>query len=508
MEGYILISAVLSGAVLGAAVVWLTMRKQADAVAVRLRGEAEFQVAALEEQLVSRQEELREQRSITDSLGRRVDEQLAALSQKAVEIARLEEKCSKIQGLEDQLRLNNSKLDQLADEKGEFAQENARLKEQLKSEQAKLIENIAVLNEAKETLKVEFQNVASQIFDDKSKRFADQSRANLDTILGPFRDQIRAFEQKVTDTYEKEGRERFSLMKEVQRLQDLNQQISEDAENLTRALKGDCKTQGTWGEMILERILEESGLRKGIEYDAQGGFRDAEGKLLKPDVIVHLPEERDIVVDSKVTLVAYERYVQAVEDDDRERAVKAHLQSINSHLKDLGSKQYDDLPGLRSLDFVLMFIPIESAFMLAIERDSEIFRKAFEQNIVIVSPSTLLVTLRTIQSIWRYEYQNRNALEIAQRAGDLYDKFVGFIEDLERIGESLERSKKIYDGAHNKLVSGRGNLINRAHGLLELGVKSKKQLPRELTEEARLELPEERGCSQASPAHVEGSGPA
>ncbi|PLX89775.1 MAG: DNA recombination protein RmuC [Desulfuromonas sp.] len=493
MENYFLITAVVAGAFLGAAVVWLTMRKQVAAVKLRLRGEAEFTIASLQEQLASRQQDLLEQRSITDSVSRRVEEQLAALSQKSVEIARLEEKSSKIHTLEEQLRINNLKFDQLAGEKGEFAQENARLKEQLKSERAKLEENMAVLNEAKETLKVEFQNVANQIFEDKSKRFADQNRANLDTVLGPFKDQIKAFEQKVTDTYEKEGRERFSLMKEVQRLQDLNQQISEDAENLTRALKGDSKTQGTWGEMILERILEESGLRKGVEYDAQGGFRDAEGKLLKPDVVVHLPEEKDIVIDSKVTLVAYERYVQAVEDDDRERAVKAHLQSINNHLKDLGSKRYDDLPGLRSLDFVLMFIPIESAFMLAIERDGEIFRKAFEQNIVIVSPSTLLVTLRTIQSIWRYEYQNRNALEIAQRAGDLYDKFVGFVDDLERIGESLERSKKIYDGAHNKLVSGKGNLINRAHGLIELGVKSKKQMPKALTEEARLELPEERG---------------
>jgi len=493
MENYFLITAVVAGAFLGAAVVWLTMRKQVAAVKLRLRSEAEFTIASLEDQLESRQQDLLEQRSITDSLSRRVEEQLAALSQKSVEIARLEEKSSKIHTLEEQLRINNLKFDQLAGEKGEFAQENARLKEQLKSERAKLEENMAVLNEAKESLKVEFQNVANQIFEDKSKRFADQNRANLDTVLGPFKDQIKAFEQKVTDTYEKEGRERFSLMKEVQRLQDLNQQISEDAENLTRALKGDSKTQGTWGEMILERILEESGLRKGVEYDAQGGFRDAEGKLLKPDVVVHLPEEKDIVIDSKVTLVAYERYVQAVEDDDRERAVKAHLQSINNHLKDLGSKRYDDLPGLRSLDFVLMFIPIESAFMLAIERDGEIFRKAFEQNIVIVSPSTLLVTLRTIQSIWRYEYQNRNALEIAQRAGDLYDKFVGFVDDLERIGESLERSKKIYDGAHNKLVSGKGNLINRAHGLIELGVKSKKQMPKVLTEEARLELPEERG---------------
>lgn len=453
IENYLLIVAVVVGLVCGAGIVWLLIRKQIETAELALHGASE------------------------------------ELSAKSVHIARLEEKVTQVQSLKDQLQLNNIKIEQLAKEKATVDNENSRLAEQLKSEQAKLEENLSVLNQAKETLKVEFQNIANQIFDEKSKKFSDQSKTNLNTILAPFKDQIRAFEQKVSDTYEKEGRERFSLMKEVQRLQDLNQQISEDAENLTKALKGDTQTQGAWGEMILERILEESGLRKGIEYDAQGGFRDADGKLLKPDVVIHLPEEKDIVVDSKVTLVAYERYVQAVDEDERERAVKAHLISINSHLKDLSSKKYDDLPGLRSLDFVLMFIPIESAFMLAIEKNSEIFRKAFDQNIVIVSPSTLLVTLRTIQSIWRYEYQNRNALEIAQKAGDLYDKFVGFVDDLEKVGESLDRSKKVYDGAHSKLVSGKGNLINRAKGLIDLGVKSKKQLPKAMVEDAALELP-------------------
>ena len=453
MENYVLIVAVATGLVCGSGMVWLLMRKQVVAAERKIQG-------AVEE-----------------------------LSGKSIHIARLEEKVTQVQSLKDQLQSSHINYNQLADEKAAADNENSRLSEQLKAERARLQENMAVLDQAKETLKVEFQNIANQIFDDKSSRFADQSKTNLNTILAPFKDQIRDFEQKVSDTYEKEGRERFSLMKEVQRLQDLNQQISVDAENLTKALKGDTQTQGAWGEMILERILEESGLRRGIEYDAQSGFRDAQGKLLKPDVVIHLPEEKDIVVDSKVTLVAYERYVQATEDDEKERAVKDHLISINGHLKDLSSKKYDELPGLRSLDFVLMFIPIESAFMLAIDRDSEIFRKAFDRGIVIVSPSTLLVTLRTIQSIWRYEYQNRNALEIAQKAGDLYDKFVGFVDDLEKIGEQLDRTQKVYDGAHNKLVSGKGNLVNRAHGLIELGVKSKKQLPKGLVEDAALELP-------------------
>jgi DNA recombination protein RmuC len=279
------------------------------------------------------------------------------------------------------------------------------------------------------------------------------------------------------------------LIKEVQRLQELNQKIGEDAANLTKALKGDAKTQGTWGEIILERILEESGLRKGIEYDSQGGFRDTDGKLLKPDVVVHLPEEKDIIIDSKVSLVAYEKYVRTEDADERDRAVKDHLISINAHLKSLESKRYDELPGIKSLDFVLMFIPIESAFMLAIDKDSEIFRKAFDQNIMIVSPSTLLVTLRTIQSIWRYEYQNKNALEIAEKAGNLYDKFVGFVADLEKLGDQIDNAQKAYDGAHNKLISGKGNLVSRAQTLIDLGVKSRKRLPASVIQEAELGTP-------------------
>ncbi|PLX88187.1 MAG: DNA recombination protein RmuC [Desulfuromonas sp.] len=483
MDG-LLVVAVVVGFICGALLVWVLMRRQRQEVEKNLRDEAALVTSALEEKLASSVYDLNEKQHLVEQLQARLDEQNQMLAERAVDIARLEEKVARIDALEQQQRADQERFEQLRSLKADADRENSRLAEQLKAEQARLEENLTLLTEAKQTLRVEFQNIANQIFDDKSKRFVDQSRANLDTILGPFRDQIRAFEQKVSETYEKEGRERFSLMKEVQRLQDLNQRISEDAENLTKALKGESQTQGAWGEMILERILEESGLRKGIEYEAQGGFRTEDGKLLKPDVVVHLPEEKDIVVDSKVTLVAYERYVQAVDDEERERAVKDHLQSISSHLKGLSGKKYDELPQLRSLDFVLMFIPIESAFMLAIERDSEIFRKAFDQNIVIVSPSTLLVTLRTIQSIWRYEYQNRNALEIAQRAGDLFDKFVGFVDDLEKVGEQIERTRKVYDGAHNKLVSGRGNLVNRAKGLLDLGVKSKKNLPKALTESA------------------------
>jgi DNA recombination protein RmuC len=402
---------------------------------------------------------------------------------------RLVNRNAHLERLKLELRDQHEARDQLIRERSELERQQARLSTELKEEVRRSGENLQILNDAKQALQIQFENLANQIFAEKTKTFSDQSKANLDTILTPFKEKIVEFEKKITEVYTTEGKERHSLIKEVQRLQELNQKIGEDAANLTRALKGDTRTQGAWGEIILERILEESGLRKGIEYDSQGGFRDAGGKLLKPDVIVHLPDEKDIIIDSKVSLVAYEKYVRSDDTDERVRAVKEHLLSINAHLKNLEAKRYDDLPGIKSLDFVLMFIPIESAFMLAIDKDSEIFRKAFDQNIMIVSPSTLLVTMRTIQNIWRYEYQNKNALEIAEKAGNLYDKFVGFVIDLEKIGDHIDNTQKAYDGAHNKLISGKGSLISRTQTLIELGVKSRKQLPASVIQKLDLETP-------------------
>lgn len=375
------------------------------------------------------------------------------------------------------IRQQSLQIEQLAAGRTELEREKATLHTRLQEELRRSEDKLNVLHDARQDLQSQFKQLANQIFDEKTRAFTDQSRANLDTILAPFKERIVDFEKMVTAAYSNEGKERHSLIREVQKLQELNQRISEDAENLTKALKGDSKTQGAWGEIILERILEESGLRKGIEYDSQGGFRDSEGKLLKPDVIVHLPEGKDIIIDSKVSLTAYEKYSRAETDEERHQTVKAHLLSINSHLKGLESKRYDTLPGVNSLDFVLLFIPVESAFMLTVEKDNEIFRKAFEKNIMIVSPSTLLVTLRTIQNIWRYEYQSKNAQEIAEKAGSLYDKFVGFVADLERVGDQLGNVQKSYDSAHNKLVSGRGSLVSRAQNLISLGVKSRKSLP-------------------------------
>ncbi len=430
----------------GAIPVWLVLRKKMEHAREAGRNEQAIKIATLEARQVDSEKRLAENLEEISNLRRRLESQ---------------------------------------------GEENAALRSTLESERRNTEEKLSLLKKMEGELQTRFENLANQIFEAKSRSFAEQSRTNLDTILKPFKEKIAEFENKVTEVYTTEGKERHSLIREVQRLQQLNQQISQDADNLTRALKGDTKTQGTWGEIVLERILEESGLRKGIEYDTQGGFRDADGKLLKPDVIVHLPDKKEIVIDSKVSLVAYERYVRAEEDAEREKALKEHLLSINAHLKGLEAKKYDELPGVKSLDFVLMFIPIESAFMLAIEKDNEIFRKAFDQNIMIVSPSTLLVTLRTIENIWRYEHQNKNALEIADRAGKLYEKFAGFVEDLEKIGSQLETTRKTYDAAHNKLTSGRGNLVSRAQGLIELGVKSRKQISSETSQDAGLEFPDE-----------------
>lgn len=417
----------------------------------------------------------------------------AGRQEPATELAILEErlasKDARLQQLDVESKEKAAKLDELAQLCTGLERDKSRLAAELQEQAKSADEKLQVLNDAKKELQTQFENLANKIFESKTKSFAEQSRANLDTILIPFKEKIIEFEKQVSEAYTNEGKERHSLIKEVQRLQELNQKLGEDAENLTRALKGDTKAQGTWGEIILERILEESGLRKGIEYDSQGGFRDTAGKLLKPDVIVHLPEGKDIVIDSKVSLIAYEKYVRAEDDGDRDKALREHMISINTHLKGLEAKKYDELPGVKSLDFVLMFVPVESAFMLAIEKDNEIFRKAFDQSIMIVSPSTLLVTLRTIQNIWRYEHQNKNALEIADRAGALYDKFVGFITDLERVGDQIESTRKAYDGAHNKLVSGKGNLVSRAQALIDLGVKSRKQLPANVIQEADLDTP-------------------
>ncbi len=333
-------------------------------------------------------------------------------------------------------------------------------------------EKIALLEQSKQQLKIEFENLANKLFDENQKK----SNINLTQVLTSFKDQLDSFGKRVNEIYNEETIQRTTLLTEIKNLKDLNNQIATDAVNLTKALKGQNKTQGDWGEMILSSILEQTGLREGKEYTVQGSFNDTDGKKLRPDVIVHLPSKKDIVIDSKVSLNAYISYSKAETQEHKDNSAKELVKSLTSHIKNLSSKRYEEIEGVRTLDFVLLFIPVEGAFILATSSDDNLFKMAFEHNIMLVSPSTLYVTLRTIENIWRNEHQNENAQLISKKAADLYDKFAGFVNDIEDIGSNLNKTQKSYENAMNKLTTGNANLIKRAEEFIDLGVKPKKQI--------------------------------
>ncbi|WP_212630004.1 DNA recombination protein RmuC [Pseudomonas sp. KB-10] len=337
------------------------------------------------------------------------------------------------------------------------------------------------LQGARNELRAQFSELATKIFDEREQRFAETSQQRLGQLLDPLKERIQAFEKRVDESYQQEARERFSLSKELERLQQLNQRLGDEATNLTRALKGQ-KTQGNWGELVLERVLEHAGLEKGREYQTQVSLKGAGGERFQPDVLIRLPGDKQVIVDAKVSLSAYQQYVSAVEEPIRQQALKQHLISLRSHLKGLSGKDYQRLEGLHSLDFVLLFVPIEAAFAAALQAEPDLFQEAFEQQVVIVSPTTLLATLRVIDSLWRQERQGQNAREIAERAGQLYDKFVAFVADLDEMGNRLQQLDKAYASARNKLVDGRGNLVGRVENLKLLGARASKSLPGELLE--------------------------
>lgn len=388
-----------------------------------------------------------------------------------------EEKSSRVPVLEEN-------LDKARQENILLQTRMSELDTRLEDERKNAGEKLVLLQEAREQLKLEFQNVANKIFEDKSQKFTEQNKENIEGVLKPMREQLVDFKKKVEDVYDKESKDRISLLTEIIHLKSLNERISEDAINLTNALKGQSKTRGSWGEMILERVLEESGLHKGREYEVQAMYASEEGQRRHPDVIVHLPEGKDIVIDSKVSLTAYEKYCSADTDEKREKRLKEHLISIRTHIKDLSEKRYEELEGITTLDFVLMFLPIEGAFWTAIESEQGLFNEAFNKNIMLVSPSTLLATLRIINNIWRYEDQNKNAMIIAKKAGDLYGKFVGFVEALDDVGQKIGKAQESYLTAHKRLAEGKGNLVRRTEELRQLGVKAQKELPAELIAQA------------------------
>ena len=378
------------------------------------------------------------------------------------------------------------KLEVLSSEKESLIANISHWKAVNENLESKLTDQKKELEEIQEKFSKEFELIANRLLKQNSSELAESNQKRLGEILNPLKENIKQFGQKVEDKYEKELKERTSLLEQIKTLKDLNVQMSEDAQSLTRALKGDSKAQGNWGELILEKVLESSGLIKGEEYETQHSTVNDEGNRVQPDVIVKLPENKHIVIDSKVSLTAYEKYVDEEDQETQEKALKEHVLSVKNHIKGLSEKNYATAYGINSPDFVLLFMPIESSFGLAIRADNTIYQFAWDKKVVIVGPSTLLATLRTIASVWKQERQTKNAIEIARQAGALHDKFVGFVDDMAKIKSNLDKSSSAYNDAFNKLKTGKGNLIDATVRLEKLGAKTKKNFPGDLLDNQDL----------------------
>lgn len=379
--------------------------------------------------------------------------------------------------LRDQIESLNEKLADVKSSNAEIKERETHLRERLLNQKKEM-------QEKEEQLNLQFQNLANRIFEEKSEKFVKKNKETIDVILNPLKEKIKDFEEKVEKAYGDENKERISLKSEIKHLLELNKKLSEEANNLATALKGDNKTQGNWGELVLEKVLENSGLTKGREYEMQYAMTSEDGKRHQPDVVVNLPDNKHIIIDSKVSVVAYEKFVNSDDEVDRRQFLKDHVSSVKSHIKNLGEKNYQHNQKLITPDFVLLFIPIESALGLAAGADENLWNYGWERKIVLVSPATLLATLRTVASIWKHENQNINAFEIARQAGTMLDKFSAFTDDMLTIGQRMDMAKKSYESAMNKLVEGKDNLIRKSEKLKELGVKSKKKLDQRLLDRA------------------------
>ena len=401
------------------------------------------------------------------------ERQIAYLQEREAEAGRLKQDYADLQQAAQTLQVNNE-----------------RLHTRLEQERLAADEKLKLLTEARQSLGEQFQNIANTILEEKSRRFTEQNRDQLNQILTPLNERIHGFGELVQQTYEKESRQRLTLENELKRLQTLNTQLHGDAKALTDALTGtQNKTQGNWGEMILESVLEHSGLQKGREYTVQAASvrqeEDGRTRRLQPDVLVHLPEGKQIVIDSKVSLTAYVRHTQAVDAETAERELAAHIASIRAHVRNLSQKDYTDLEGVNTLDFVFMFVPVEPAYLLALQHDAGLFQECFDKRIMLAGPSTLLATLRTVANLWRNEQQNQNALAIAEEGGRLYDKFVGFVQTLESVGKNMTQAQSQFQAACKQLSQGKGNLVSRAEKLRALGVKAGKRLDKNLVENSQ-----------------------
>lgn len=396
------------------------------------------------------------------------------------QIGRLSQQANELVELKQSYRLLQTKYQELQENRSELQANFEAQQAAIAQERKAFDEKLHLLQDAEKHLNTQFENLANKIFEQKADKFTKTSEHGINHLLSPLKQQIDDFKKQIGDQYIKEGQERASLKTEILGLKELNLQITQEAAALTNALKGDNKQQGNWGEVVLSRILDESGLREGHEYEIQKHLVADDGKRYRPDVVVHLPNQKDIVIDSKVSLVAHEKVVNAESDEDRKRALKEHITSIKGHIKGLSKKDYQDLAGVKTLDYVLMFVPIESAFISAVQAEPELVKLAMDNQIMLVSPTNLLVALRTINNIWQYEYQNQHAKTIADKAKKMYDKFAGFVEDMQKIGKNMETLEKSYDSAMNKLSSGRGNLINQAESFKGLGVSPTKSIDKEL----------------------------
>ncbi|HIF9214160.1 TPA: DNA recombination protein RmuC [Photobacterium damselae] len=479
--------AALSGATIASIItaMWLRGRYEQELALVEQQADNELKLSqAREAQL---QQQLQQSNEELDEMDVERDRLTAELRQMHGRLAAAVEKMRYFEALKTEKQYVT---EQLENARAANANLEADLREQYArhfEEQKAAEEKIKLLENAEERLRIQFESLANRLFEQKSRSVDEQNRISLESLLMPLKEQLEGFKKQVNDSFSYEARERHTLIHQINSLKQLNEQMAKEAVNLTQALKGDNKAQGNWGEVILARVLSESGLREGHEYQTQVSLENDEGKRYQPDVVVRLPENKDVVIDAKMSLVAYERFYHAELAAERELALSEHVASVRGHMRGLSRKDYHQLHGVRSLDYVLMFIPVEPAFQAAIEADPALIRDAMDLNIMLVSPTTLLVALRTINNLWRNERQNQNAKEIAERASRLYDKLRLFVTDMEAMGASLEKANQSYQGAMNKLVSGRGNVLRQAESFKQLGVEVKRDINPQLTERAMFE---------------------
>jgi len=483
--------AALIGLIVGAVIVYWIIGRRLDQAVLAKTHELEsaqqqlqhghaLREASLQQEAAQLKLQLTEVKTLLQSAQQQSHQLQQELGSARQDVAGLREKTRHFDDLQQQSLRKDDQLTVLA-------KESTELKTRLEQERKNFAEQLALLQNAKAELAKEFENLANKIFENKQQQFNLNSKSLLDNTLDPLKLQLTEFRKKVEDVYEKENADRNRLSGQVVELQKQAQKIGEDAVNLAQALKGNSKAQGNWGEVVLERLLEESGLQKGREYDTQVNFTGTDGSRLMPDVIIHLPENKDIVIDAKCSLVDYEKFCSSDDETERKFYLNAHVSSLRSHIKSLSIKDYEKLDGIKALDFVFIFIPIEAAFMFALQHEPGLYREAYDRHIILVSPTTLLATLRTVENIWRYEKQNKNAERIAKEAGALHDQFVLLLESLDSIGNSLNKTQEAYNKARDRLQTGRGNLVKRVDDIRRLGAKTKKSISGHLLEDVGVE---------------------